>query len=181
VQVLHPPQEFERPPFWNGWSYGIKVWHRGHFHWHNPLLNFIKSPIGLKVIRDTQTDRQNGDIISLAFLLTEVMLKICKMWLKSQVKNSHYTFTLEIAENTFLNLLFSLKLSNHPLSITICVRGPWANCGRWCVLYSTHTFLVILCHYVISDNRKHVLLMLVVPVVVRKPRIRVRVADERLE
>jgi hypothetical protein len=20
---LHPPQKFERPPFWNGWSYGI--------------------------------------------------------------------------------------------------------------------------------------------------------------
>jgi hypothetical protein len=25
VQVLHPPQNFEHPPFWNGCSYGIKV------------------------------------------------------------------------------------------------------------------------------------------------------------
>jgi hypothetical protein len=24
VQVLHPPQKFERPPFSNGYSYGIK-------------------------------------------------------------------------------------------------------------------------------------------------------------
>jgi hypothetical protein len=24
VQILHRPQKFERPPFWNGWRYGIK-------------------------------------------------------------------------------------------------------------------------------------------------------------
>jgi hypothetical protein len=24
VQVLHPPLKFERPPFWNGYKYGIK-------------------------------------------------------------------------------------------------------------------------------------------------------------
>jgi hypothetical protein len=24
LKFLHPLQKFERPPFWNGWSYGIK-------------------------------------------------------------------------------------------------------------------------------------------------------------
>jgi hypothetical protein len=43
VQVLHPPQKFERPLFWNGWSYGIKnygfeVTSNGMLS----LLNFIK-------------------------------------------------------------------------------------------------------------------------------------------
>jgi hypothetical protein len=43
VQVLHPPQKFERPPFWNGWrnginKYGVEVILNGMTF----LPNFIK-------------------------------------------------------------------------------------------------------------------------------------------
>jgi hypothetical protein len=43
VQVLHPPQKFERPPFWNGVrnginKYGVEVTFVGM----TSLLNFIK-------------------------------------------------------------------------------------------------------------------------------------------
>jgi hypothetical protein len=59
MQVLHPPQKFERPPFWNGWRYGInKHGFEVNFNgmtsteFHENLL------IGSKVIGgDTQTDR----------------------------------------------------------------------------------------------------------------------------
>jgi hypothetical protein len=42
VQMLHPPQKFERPPFWNGCSYGIK--HYGIEVTFNGMtsLNFIQ-------------------------------------------------------------------------------------------------------------------------------------------
>jgi hypothetical protein len=26
MQVLNPPQKFERPPFWNAWRYGIEMY-----------------------------------------------------------------------------------------------------------------------------------------------------------
>jgi hypothetical protein len=43
VQVLHPPQKFESPPFWNGWihgitNYGVEV----TFNDMTSLPNFIK-------------------------------------------------------------------------------------------------------------------------------------------
>jgi hypothetical protein len=43
VQVLHPPQKFERPPFWNSWRYGIKKYGvEVTFNGVTSLLNFIK-------------------------------------------------------------------------------------------------------------------------------------------
>jgi hypothetical protein len=43
VQVLHPSQKFERPPFWNGWRYGIKRYGvKVAFNGMTSLLNFIK-------------------------------------------------------------------------------------------------------------------------------------------
>jgi hypothetical protein len=43
MQVLHPPQKFERPPFWNGWRYGIKKYGiEVSFNGMTSLLNFIK-------------------------------------------------------------------------------------------------------------------------------------------
>jgi hypothetical protein len=44
VQFLHPPQKFERPPFCNGWSYGIKTYGvEATFNSMISLLNFIFS------------------------------------------------------------------------------------------------------------------------------------------
>jgi hypothetical protein len=43
VQVLHPPQKFERPLFWNGCSYDIKIY--GYLVDYNGMtsqLNFVK-------------------------------------------------------------------------------------------------------------------------------------------
>jgi hypothetical protein len=42
VQVLHPPQKSERPPFWNGYSYGIKNYGVEVTNGMTSLLNFIK-------------------------------------------------------------------------------------------------------------------------------------------
>jgi hypothetical protein len=43
MQVLHPPQKFERPPFWNGWRHGIKKYGvEVTFNGMTPLPNFIK-------------------------------------------------------------------------------------------------------------------------------------------
>jgi hypothetical protein len=60
VQVLHPPQKFERPPFWNGWKYVIKKNDvEVTFNGMTSLLNFIKNlQIGSKVIRGGHTDRR---------------------------------------------------------------------------------------------------------------------------
>jgi hypothetical protein len=62
VQVLHPPQKFESPPFWNGWSYGIKK----HgievtFNGVTSLLNFMKIYELVQTLlggTDRRTDRQ---------------------------------------------------------------------------------------------------------------------------
>jgi hypothetical protein len=61
VQVLHPPQKFERPPLWNGWRYGIKKYGvEVTFKGMTSLLNFIKIyQLVQKLLGgDTQTDRQ---------------------------------------------------------------------------------------------------------------------------
>jgi hypothetical protein len=66
VQVLHPHQKFERPPFWNGWRYGIKKYGvEVHFQWHDLPTEFHKNlPIGSKVIwGDTQTDGQTDRLV----------------------------------------------------------------------------------------------------------------------
>jgi hypothetical protein len=69
VQVLHSPQKFKRPPFWNGCSnsiryYGVEVTFRGM----TSLLNFIKNlPIGSEVEGGEQADTQDDDLISLHF------------------------------------------------------------------------------------------------------------------
>jgi hypothetical protein len=43
MQVLHPPQKFERPPFKNAWKYGIKMYgFRVTFSDMNSVLNFIE-------------------------------------------------------------------------------------------------------------------------------------------
>jgi hypothetical protein len=79
VQVLHPPQKFERPPFWNGWKYGIRKYRvEVTFNGMTSLLNFIKIyQLVQKLLGGThrQTDRQTGDLVSLTFLFKESRLK----------------------------------------------------------------------------------------------------------
>jgi hypothetical protein len=78
VQVLHPPQKFERPPFWNGWRYEIKKYGvKVTFNGVTSLLNFIKVyQLVEKLLGvDTQTDRQSGYLISLTFPFEESTLK----------------------------------------------------------------------------------------------------------
>jgi hypothetical protein len=64
IQVLHPPQKFERPPLWNGWSYDIKVWGRGHHKWYGLLAQFHENvPTGSDVISgEIQTYRQTDGL-----------------------------------------------------------------------------------------------------------------------
>jgi hypothetical protein len=69
VQVLHPRQKFDRLPCWNGCSLvikndGIEV----TFMAWPPLLNFIEiEQLAQKFIVEGQTNRQDGDHISLFF------------------------------------------------------------------------------------------------------------------
>jgi hypothetical protein len=59
VQVLHPSQKFERPPFWNGYRYGIKKYGvEVTFNGMTSLLNFIKiyQLVQQLLGRDRQTD-----------------------------------------------------------------------------------------------------------------------------
>jgi hypothetical protein len=84
VQVLHTPQKFERPPFWNGLRYGIRKYGlEVTFNGMTSLLNFIKVyQLDQKLLggthrqTDRQTDRQTGDLTSLTFLFEESRLKI---------------------------------------------------------------------------------------------------------
>jgi hypothetical protein len=83
VQILHPPQKFERPPFCNGWRYGIKKYgDEVTFNGMTFLPNFIKiyqlvqTLLGGHTQTDVQRDRQDGDLISLTFLFKESRLKI---------------------------------------------------------------------------------------------------------
>jgi hypothetical protein len=57
VQVFHPPQKFEHPPFWNDWSYGIKTY--GEI---TSLLNFMKmyQLIQKLLVEERQTDKQTA-------------------------------------------------------------------------------------------------------------------------
>jgi hypothetical protein len=80
-ESLHPPQKFERPPFWNSWRYGIKKYGvEVTFNGIASPLNLIKMyPLVQKLLgwghRDRQTDRQTGDLIRLTFLFKESRLK----------------------------------------------------------------------------------------------------------
>jgi hypothetical protein len=50
VQVLHSPQKFERPPFWNGCSYGIKNYGvEVAFNGMTSLLKLKNLPVGTEV------------------------------------------------------------------------------------------------------------------------------------
>jgi hypothetical protein len=77
VQVLHPPQKFERSPSWNAWRYGIKKYDvEVTFNGMTFLLNFIKIYQFVQMLLwGTHTDRQAGDLISLTFLFKESRLK----------------------------------------------------------------------------------------------------------
>jgi hypothetical protein len=58
VQVLHPPQKSERPPFWNRWTYGIKKYGvEVILNVKTLLLNLIQI-CWLVIITDGQTDEQ---------------------------------------------------------------------------------------------------------------------------
>jgi hypothetical protein len=85
VQVLHPSQTFERPPFWNGWSYGIKKYSdKVTFNGMTSLLNFIKIYQLIQKLlgghTDGQTDRQTDYLISFTFLFKESRLKNVKAY-----------------------------------------------------------------------------------------------------
>jgi NADH:ubiquinone oxidoreductase subunit H len=71
VQILHPLQKSERPPFWTVEatrlkSYGVEVTFNGMTF----LLSFMKIYLLLQKLltREKHTDRQHGDFVSLAFL-----------------------------------------------------------------------------------------------------------------
>jgi hypothetical protein len=60
AQVLHPPQKFKRPPFFNAWRYGIKKYGiEVIFSGITSLLNFIKIyQLVQNLLGGTQTDRR---------------------------------------------------------------------------------------------------------------------------
>jgi hypothetical protein len=68
TKVLHPPQKFKRPPFWNSWNYGIGNYgFEFIFNGMTSLQNFINIYQLVQVLVEGQTHRQDGDLISLHF------------------------------------------------------------------------------------------------------------------
>jgi hypothetical protein len=78
LQVLHPRQKFERLPFWNGCSYGIKNYGiEVIFNGTTFLINFTKLNQFFEKLIGAHTDKQagthththtkDGDFISLHF------------------------------------------------------------------------------------------------------------------
>jgi hypothetical protein len=67
MEILHPPQKFERPPFWNGCSYGINNYDvEVSFNGMTPLLNSIKiCQLLQKLMGDRHTDKM---VMSLAYI-----------------------------------------------------------------------------------------------------------------
>jgi hypothetical protein len=68
VQVLHLPQKFERPPFCNGWRYGIiKYGVEITFDGMTSLLNVIKiyQLVPKLLGGDTQADGQTDRLVIL--------------------------------------------------------------------------------------------------------------------
>jgi hypothetical protein len=67
VQVLHPPQKFERSSFWNDWNYIIKNYDvKATFNGFTSLLNLMKIYQLVQNLLMGDTDRHH-DIISLIF------------------------------------------------------------------------------------------------------------------
>jgi hypothetical protein len=67
INVLHPPQKFERPQFWNGWSYAIKNISSTQFH-HLSLaveccLGVQNSTWIVKVLKDDYTLRDCFNVL----------------------------------------------------------------------------------------------------------------------
>jgi hypothetical protein len=158
VKVLHPPQKFVRPPFWNSWRYGIEKYGvEVIFNRMTSLLNFIKIyQLVQKLLGgDTQTDRQTGDIISLTFLFKESRLKkrwhvrffvkFCKgavrqFWLNCSLKGSkplYFIYMLSIyVLNYQLVLISTYDSTLERLSFLISWMkkhrwGRWSSSGFW--------------------------------------------------
>jgi hypothetical protein len=52
VRVFHPPQKFKRPPFWNGWSYGIRRYGiEVTFNGRTSLLKFLRRLVKKLLLR----------------------------------------------------------------------------------------------------------------------------------
>jgi hypothetical protein len=69
VQVLHPPQKLEHPPFLNGSIYRIKNYGvEVTFNGITSVLNFIQIyQLAQKLIGERETHRQDDDLLSLHF------------------------------------------------------------------------------------------------------------------
>jgi hypothetical protein len=68
-EILHPPQKFESPPFWNVWSYGIRnCGVEVNCNGMMSRLSFIKVyQLVQKLIGRWDRHRQEGNLISLHF------------------------------------------------------------------------------------------------------------------
>jgi hypothetical protein len=113
VQILHPPQKFERPPFCNGWRYGIKKYGvEVIFNGMTSLPNFIKIYQLVQTLLGG-THRQDGDLVSLTFLIKENRLKMkwtwCLVWVLARTP---MTLTFTWLCPVFPDTLFCMQLSH---------------------------------------------------------------------
>jgi hypothetical protein len=148
VQVLHPPQKFERLPFWSAWRYEIKKYGvEVTFNGMTSLLNFIKIyQLVQKLLgggaTDGQTDRQTGDLISLTFLFEETRLKMAQV--SSHAEKFPWDTIIKIEPRVWRQLFFQCHTSVEckRLSIFLEPARDWpAEIDTWYKIYS--------CFYVI--------------------------------
>jgi hypothetical protein len=87
---LHPSQKFERPPFRNGWSYGIKIYGvEVTFNDMTFLLNFVRIYQFIQKLMVGELHREDGDLISVHFYFSkESRLKINVLFTEGMIMNN---------------------------------------------------------------------------------------------
>jgi hypothetical protein len=165
VQVLHPPQKFERPPFWNAWRYGInKYGVEVIINGMTSLLNFI---IIYQLVQKLLggTHRQTGDLISLTFLFKESRLKKTELYKEINFRDVHYSLFLVIihlhlSRHIHIVLLADAFRLSQPSSLPL-VTAPLITALfviRGVVLY---LFLLLMFYFLLSARSKSTLFWLV--------------------
>jgi hypothetical protein len=71
MQVLNSPQKFERPPFWNGSIYSIKIMASVTFNAMTCQLNFINIYQLVQKLMGEETRHTDRMVIALAYILLQ--------------------------------------------------------------------------------------------------------------
>jgi hypothetical protein len=152
-QILHPPQKFECPPFWNGYSYSIKLRHRGHIQWYDIPTEFHKNlPIASEV--DTVGQTHDRIVISLAYFFpfrkesrlknhthTHLLLNLyySKTSLVWNSRDQKKKFSFELW--TISKIQNNTKIANDLLEKLVLLISAWYATGCHAITVTNYCFM----------------------------------------